>query len=302
MLKNFELTQSSLKDFINLPRDQWVTKWINKVWPYERVEAFIYGSLLDGFLFDPESLPKKFATYRGTCKPSDTLQAVIGLAVKKFKSMSREKAFIEAAEEVGYGQTWKNETLLNKFTGFDDYIKFCEDNKNKTVVMYDYVSNIRDIARYLVNHAGNNIQQYILKNPSEDYRNEFQKTLRGNIKGVPCKIIIDILHFDEINSTVRDVDFKTTYDIEKFKQSIDIYGYNTQLSFYQEILKQNPQAYAGYTLIEPMNVVFSKKNLDTYVHNYFGIELDYCKFGDSNRKGWLEVVDEIATYLQELKK
>lgn len=300
---NFELSQSSMKDFLKVPRNEWKRKWIDKIFPYDRSEAFIYGSILDGLLFDPEMLPRRFVTYRGKCKVSESLQAVIGLVVKKLKKQPFKQAVFEACQELNYGQRWKPETLLKKFEGLDDYIDFCKEHSNKVVVYPEFVKNIQDVAKYLVNHTHNEIYKYIVKRPSEDYSNVFQKTLRGKIKSIPCKVILDILHFDEVNSTVRIVDFKTTYDTERFVESVRKYGYDTQLSFYQEILKQNPDEYRGYTLLDPLNIVVAKKDLNIYVHAYSDYELNYSKYGDPKKGdiGWLQIIDMIEEYLNELK-
>jgi hypothetical protein len=297
---NFELTQSSLKDFINLSREDWKAKWIDKTKPYERNSSFIYGSLLDGFLFDPDCLPKRFITYKGKDKVSDKLQEVIGLAVTK-KDTPIKQALLESCKQLDYGNTWKEETILKRFEGLDDYISFCTKNSYKTVLYPQYVREIQAVAEYLVKHTDNQIYKYIVAEPGGDYINNFQQTLRGTIHGIPCKIILDILHYDEANSTVKNVDFKTTYDTQKFKESIYKYGYDVQASFYQEILKQNSDLHKFYTLLPPMNIAVAKKDLDIYIHEFSESELENAKNGTSEKRGWLSILDEIGEYLNDLQ-
>ena len=300
-MKNFELTQSSLKDFIILDRSEWKAKWIDKTRPFEYNTSFIYGSLLDGFLFEPDKLKDKFASYRGKCKPSDGLQAIVGLMSKTYdKSKPVKDQLLVAAKTLKYGGKWKDDTILSRFDDLDDYIKFCIENKRKTVVLKEFANMIQGIANYLVNHYDSDIYKYIVAEPNEDYHNKFQQTIRGTIEGLPCKIILDILHYDDMNNIVQDVDFKTTYDVNTFKESINKYGYDTQLSFYQTILEQNPQAYKNYTLIDPLNIVVGKKDLEIYIHKYSKDELDYSKYGGKAKKGWLEVVGVISAYLKKL--
>jgi len=297
MIKNFELTQSSLKDFVNLPREEWTQKWIYKTRPYEYNNSFIYGSILDGLLFEPEVLKKRFVSYKGKDKVSDGLQGVVGLVAKKYnKDIDLDKQILDASREIGFCRTFKDATILAKFKEIKHYIQFCIDNKYKTVVMPKFVKEIQDVANYLIHHEPNSIRQFILANPNEDYRNEFQVTLRAIINGVPCKVIIDILHFDEVNNTVRVIDFKTTYETRMFKESIYKYGYDTQVSFYDEIVRLNADVFKNYTLLPPMNVVVAKRDLDIYIHNYFKPEME------ASKNKWIKVVDEIKEYLTHLNE
>lgn len=294
MLDKFELTQSSLKDWDNFEdKELWKNKWIYRQRPYDRNNSFIFGSLLDSWLFDQDNLVKRFKTYRGPCKVSESLQSIIGLVVLKLDKTDLKTAILESCKELQYGKTWKDDTILKRFDGLDDYIDFCYKHKNKIVIYPEIALETRKLANHLINHEPNQIRNYILANPSEDYKNTFQETIRGNILGVPCKVILDINHYDEINSTKRVIDFKTTYDVSNFRETIIKYGYDTQVSFYDEIVKQNPDPY--YTVLPPMNVIVAKKDLDILVYEYTEWELE------SSKIRWMKTVKEIAAYLEQLK-
>lgn len=80
--------------------------------------------------------------------------------------------------------------------------------------------------------------------------NMFQTAIKWKYYGVPCKSLLDIIHIDDSNETIRPVDLKTTgKSVFSFPTSYMTFKYYLQAAFYTNALRyalEHDERFAAY--------------------------------------------------------
>lgn len=143
---------------------------------------------------------------------------------------------------------------------------------------------------------------------------EYQIALYGEIDGVLCKGLIDILKVDKVNKEITPYDLKTTSDYTlDFPRSYYKYRYDIQGAFYQELIRLN---YPDYKVNNFRFIVVSlEKNDQPYIFEMSDEELFGARNGktrfDKYYKGYRDLIEDykyhkktgnwdyVADYLRE---
>lgn len=170
------------------------------------------------------------------------------------------------------------------------YLKQEVDNPGKILIQKSELSHAKALVKLL--HSDKYASKYF-KAP-----NEFQVVVKGDITGIPCKGLIDILEIDEVNKTMRVVDLKTTSKpTYSFYKSILSYRYDLQLAFYTELLRQQEFA-KGYKILIPRLVVINVSGLEPPIvfelseHDLKVAELGGVGYDGIRIKGYFELLQD----------
>jgi hypothetical protein len=157
------------------------------------------------------------------------------------------RAFIvNAAKAVGYGQSWKNATLVNKIneTTIREYVDACWMNRDKQVIGQDQFATARNLAIALRNNDYTKAW-FAVDEPGK--KEIFYQvpvvwnqpiSVGSSIMMVPCKGMIDIMIIHHDKKIVQLGDLKATSDFPgSFPYHFLHMGYYIQGSMYTTAVK-----------------------------------------------------------------
>lgn len=216
---------------------------------------FTLGSLVDTLAFFGDDGFNELYHVAITKKPSDAMWEYHNLLMDCVM-LGKE---MEEAKEVAYqqcGMKLTRSTVEKRYTEeVIPYVKEQLDNPGKILVSKKDVSHAKALVSTL--HKDTYASKYF-----SNKDNQYQVVVTGQIKGLPCKGLIDILEIDEENKTMRVVDLKTTSKpMHGFYKSIMTYRYDIQLAFYTDLLKLSEFA-QGYRIENPRIVAINVTNLE----------------------------------------
>lgn len=345
----FAISQSAIKDFqFKSPRD-WKRIWINNNEDAERSgDSFTFGSLTDTLLFTPHELESRF--YIGEFQhPSPAIESIVKkvqesiiVKNKSTESLNKENLLMKVEElpidlnsemisdlviyaadnceengKKGWNTRWSIETRLKKIREQGtEYFNLLRDANGRSVI--SSTTNMEAISLRDILYKDPDVKEYFV--PTSGIELKFQMELfveytleDGRV--IPLKGALDILHIDHNNKTIRLVDFKTSYDAHDFIKSIKKFGYATQLSFYDYLLRLwletqcKDQSFCQYTILNPINIVIDKYQKVPYIYEYDWDDLALEREGNEKflfdlyqtkdhkmriKKGWINILEEIA--------
>lgn len=314
-----------------------------------KIQILLYfGDLVDTLLFTPELLENRF--FIGEFQhPSLAIETIIKsirsriiLENSEIKQMNQND-LPENLEEIpmnidselvdkfilfyadnyeengkkGWNNHWKSETRLNKLKESGRvFFNLLQDANDRQVITQ--ITNMEAIEIKNILHKDLEVKDYFIE--SEGIELKFQMEVFANHtlfdnKIIPLKGAFDILQIDHNNKTLRIIDFKTSYDAHDFIKSIKKFGYTTQLSFYDYLLRlwlsSNclEESFCNYEILNPINVVIDKYNKVPYIYEYDWDDLALEREGNENflfdlyqtkdhkmkiKKGWINILEDIA--------
>lgn len=269
-------------------------------------EAFLMGSMIDCLLTTPDLFDKQYVRYDYSISPGfkSIAEKVIELTITDFGT-SIEQLVLKARKEVGYDSRKKDETILmDWYKEGNKYYEFLVENTDKTVVTIADYNLAKSIASDCLN---NNITREYFNKEGVDI--EFQLPIKWTMAGdswmenrggipdlvvtsIDCKSLLDVVHFDHVNKTIKPIDVKT-YDSTNgsFVSNFFKFKYYYQAAFYSYGLKV---IYKDYTILPFEFIALDKSRnlpplvyrLDTNITNYIfeGEKNDYRYININNRK------------------
>lgn len=342
----FGVSQSMLKDFRFKSPKRWKTIWIDRQEDGDKDDkSFTFGDLVDTLMFMPDTLNDRF--YVGTQKlPSKAIETICRSIYSKIIYQhieadeqalelpvvmdKRELAIVDSTNEdiiieacnlyeedgkKGWNNTWKNETRIKRIIehGGDFFKSLVESNGRKIISPQ---MNFDAIEVKGILEKDDMVSKYFIT--QEDVDLEFQKEIFvdhicNDVSKIPLKGALDILRIDHKNKTIQIADFKTSFSAFDFIQSIKKYGYATQLSFYDYILRiwlkeQCDNKYCDYTILNPINIVIDPYEKIPYIYEYSWSDLAIEREGNEDflisiyggihnhkiKRGWMDVLELVC--------
>ena len=275
----------------------------------KQTKALSTGSLIDMLLFDPESVPDYF--YIGELPSiSDNLREIVKLLVQKYDiketlDIKHKESLLNAAEEVKYGQSYKEETLLTKiFEGCTEYHqKFVEAN-DRILVSNEAYMKAADVATMLISHKWS---RPLLVSESSDIEILYHFRIAYKLEGLGCKSELDVVYIDHKRKEITPIDVKTGE--QSFLKNYYMFKWYLQGGLYREGLESfiaNLSEYTEYR-VKPFLFIYADLNHSKYptifrmsevwhTHATLGWE---SSSGYTN-KGIYPLIEEASYYLREI--
>ena len=228
--------------------------------PSEKKDYFTFGSAVDTLLTEPDEFSKRF--FVGEIEfPSDNIKSIVDKVMEMNSYLNVPKKFSECeleitsgAQQIGYGQSWKVDTLINKVVeGGEAYYEFLIESNGKETLSKSAYYKVEKCVEYLI--TDKYTKQYFPTNnemtKGVDYK--YQAAIIWNYEHIQCKSLLDILIIDHNSKTIQPVDLKTTsMPTSDFEKGFLKFRYDFQAAFYMNALntwKENHN-YSDYTILE----------------------------------------------------
>src|ERR1700761_1646550 len=92
----FAISQSSIKDWKDLPPQKWYDKWILKTGKKKTGAALDFGSLLDTLCFTPKEYDRRFVICE-VKKPSDNVTKIVTATFEHIKELNENIKLLNEA-------------------------------------------------------------------------------------------------------------------------------------------------------------------------------------------------------------
>lgn len=272
-------------------------------------DHFLLGSLVDYTLLTPGLMQKAFHVCSDD-KITEVKRNIINEAFNCIKdnlyfkkeqwnldNKNLEECLLQAANnhKLG-GESWKDAQKLGNLLKPEciEYFNSIKNSNGKVLVNFNMFALSQQIVKRLKRDP--TIKDKLVAGIDEELIS--QLVLKGSIKGVPVKGMLDYILINHKTKTIKPKDLKTTRNIKEFIKSYVEYGYYLQGSFYTELLIQN---YPGYT-IEPFEFIVASSNLNEFPESFTMSELDITagKIGGTYKygsvKGFEQIIDDYLWY------
>ena len=219
---------------------------------YEQAQTNYYdfGEAVHMYLLEPERYKKEVVVVDYTTPKSSQQRSFIEDFVElKKKHTTKESMKLAFEKTYKPNKAWevKAKELINTYK---PYIRYLKNKQNKLILDTKMSEKVKSIGEEVKGHQ---MASKLLSDPSivadETLRfNELQ--ILWEWKGVKCKSMIDRLLIDKEKKEVLIVDIKTTSNFLDFRDSIEKYHYDRQLTFYSMALSTKIEELTGLTTEE----------------------------------------------------
>lgn len=344
----FAINQSALKDFRFKSPKRWKGIWIDRQEDGDKnEEGFTFGSLMDTMMFTPEELDQRF--YIGNTKlPSKAIESIVRSCYDRIIRENAEIITVTADDfpdeptllplnleenpdfiltacdeyqespdkEKGWNKGWKADTRITKIIkdGSDYFESLVHCNGRKIITSE---INFKAIELQDILLADPDTKMYFIEDEGVELKFQFEIFVNHQSQEgieIPLKGALDILRIDHKTKTLQVVDFKTSYSAHDFVNSVKKYGYATQLSFYDHLLRlwleqdECKEVYCDYTILNPINIVIDEYDRVPYIYEYSWTDLGLEREGNEKylsdvytpshnhkiKKGWLQILETIC--------
>ena len=240
-----KLNQSLLKEILKSPgsfiraQERYMTE--------ERTIAphFVFGSAVDHLVTEDTEFTDKFYIM-GESTISDTIKTVVDYVydehmearefIKKLEDC--KDSIVRACGYVNYGQSWKEDTRINKVVEQGQvYLENLIDSAGKTVISSE------DYYKAVTAHASLISDSYISKylKPKESHMELIKKkVIEFEFESTPMKCELDLVFINHKLQTITPIDVKTTANtVYGFPYSLWKYRYDFQAAVYHFALEQS---------------------------------------------------------------
>jgi len=297
------LSQSKLKTLLTSPK-----AFLDDT--KKSASYFDFGTLVDMYLFDREKEIKDsfYILKDGISVPSDTVQAVLQRVVdiscppvdfgNNLESYKQE--ILSICKNLNYGQSWKEETLLAKFTEYGPYFKQLKESVGKSTVTENTLNSAKKKAELV---KENEYIKFLFEKESEDVEIFTNSPLFFEVNGISCKALLDLYKVNHKLKEIYPADLKTTGDnVLRFSNSFIKYRYDIQAAFYVRALKEK---YPDYTIKSFYFMVIESSDFETLPMLYeasleeilFGTYGGYLKNGYFY-KGYETLLEEYKWHIE----
>ena len=217
-----------------------------------------FGSIVDKLLFEKQDFFNDFYIVDFQY-PSDNIKAIVDhLFEEQYEGMSgADDAIKIKAAEIGYGQSWKPETLVKKVVDQGgNYLKKLWETVGYKIITQDEYNEAMLIIDMLKYHP---FTEHILNvKGNKDYEVFSQEPLFATIGGIKYKGLLDHLIVNHKDKQVYPYDLKTTSS-NKFASDVVKYRYYLQAALYRDLVEQN---YPQYTIDNFTFIVARRGNIN----------------------------------------
>ena len=230
----------------------------------EDADHFRFGSAVDCLITEPHKFKDSFYVSDSE-KPSDNIASIVEgvlrdlkgaeIAVTMDPQLSIYEAFIvRNARLVGYGNKWKEETIINKVVeSGSTYFKSIVESEGKAVLSSDDYNRVKRCVETLKTSL---FTTDIINSHSEDMEWKWQVPITFNIGDHLCKILVDLIIIDHADQRVYIYDLKTTgKSIYSFPGSFIKFRYYLQGALYYAGVERGFDFPNTYTLEFPRFIV-----------------------------------------------
>lgn len=317
----FAISQSSIKDWKELPPQKWYDKWILKIVKRKVSAALDFGSLLDTLCFSESEFKKRFII-TDIQKPSDnvckivtdiynhlqelnenikTLNAApaedgkkVSVPAKKVSLVDNKEVVLKFCKENEYYVTKPEQgfnTIIEKGTEYFNFLKkvgkriiITSEQEKLAKELKEILFNDKVCAGFFTPKKGCEVHFQI------QIFSEFPIDGLESVESIPVKGMIDIIHINHKRKEVREVDLKFTNNVYKFNDwsgPVRMFDYPGQHSFYDFLIPEWLKTFEGgkykdYSVMNPLNVVIDDDIKIPYLYEYNKNDLHVKRYGIEN--------------------
>lgn len=237
----------------------------------KKTDSLTFGSLVDCILTDAENFNERFFV-ADTHKTSDFIKKTVGLIYENYGQI------FDSLEEVGEDmlpyielEDWQSNwgpaaKIRNVIKDGSDYYKLLKYSEGKEIVTKAEAEAAKATVIALKEHM---FTSGIFDIDEENEELLYQLKFKSDIKGIPVKIMLDIVKVNHLYKTIIPMDLKTTGKPEyKFNKSYFEWNYWIQSPLYSTVLKDNllkDDFFRDYELLPFRFVVINKVNLSPMI-------------------------------------
>ena len=208
------------------------------------------GTMIHEYLLQPEEFQKDYVVWDKS-RPSSAQQEKFCQALADSIEIEPDKAVI-SAYKASYAVSNKSDDKilaegLKIASTLKDYIDFKKSNDQRIMITPYDVKNLQNIKYNVENHKlASKLLQHEYVGEEDELHHEFHinwtytapfiKEGEESME-VPCKSLLDSVHFDFKNHICTLMDVKTTANIGTFQDSMNHYDYLRQLCYYTMALQ-----------------------------------------------------------------
>lgn len=225
---NTRLSNSAIGWFLNQGPAYFHAKLSGEV-EDETTPAMSKGTAIHMSLLQPEEFKTTYLVWT-SLKPKSKQQEEFCKELANTLELEPNKALLSAYKKAYRTNGKPDENILLEATKLakelKDYIDYLRNPERELLSMYEY-QQIKTIEQSINAHK----LAKILLNPTQgEVHHEFH--INWELHGVPCKSLLDSVHFDFKKKICTLMDLKTTVKINHFEDSVNQYDYTRQLEFY----------------------------------------------------------------------
>lgn len=200
----------------------------------ETTSAMSRGTMIHMYLLQPEEFQKTYKVWTAN-KPKSAKQTTFCEALATTIEIEPNKALIQAYREAYSTTGQSDEQVLPKAQEMANMLsEWIEYTRDKS---YEYISvtDAKKLDAIKTNCKEHKLASKLLNPIGGELHHEFH--INWEWDDIPCKSLLDSVHFDFENKICTLVDLKTTVKIGHFEDSIEQYDYFRQLEFYRMALE-----------------------------------------------------------------
>lgn len=260
---NTRLSNSALGWFINNGPSYFHARMSGQI-KEEETSAMSRGTTIHMYLLQPEEFQKTYKVWTGN-KPKSINQITFCAALAKTLEIEPNKALITAYRTAYSTTNLSDEQILSRASEMantlSEWIDYLKGDQYETISIAD-VKKLDVIKTNCMEHK---LASKLLNPIDGELHHEFH--INWEYDDIPCKSLLDSVHFDFENKICTLVDLKTTAKIGHFEDSIEQYDYFRQLEFYKMALEwylrnernENPETWVFHSYIIAIDTVNSNE-------------------------------------------
>lgn len=332
----FAISQSAIKAFRSKSIQKFKQIFIDKEDDEDDdQDKYAHGSLVDTIAFEPTLLDARFFIPDAEVEiPSEKIKLVVDRVYKEALEIVENKIklneqgnlpeplfipditniydwadlIIKHAREVKYGgTTWSASRILdNVYESGGWYFRMLGTANGRSVISAG--DNADAIAMVEALRADKYTRPYFIQQENETLLFQTEIFVDYQVKEgliIPLKGAIDIIRLNHNTKTVRVPDLKTSYNSENFAYQARQYGYCTQGSFYNFLVREwlktyEDGKYADYEFEVPCNIVIDRTYKIPYIYEYTWEDIEIAQEGSeaNNIIGWKKTLEEISWHIE----
>lgn len=195
----------------------------------ETTSAMTRGTAIHMFFLQPDEFKNTYCIWTSK-KPASTQQETFCKELVNTVEIEPDKALLSAYKKAYRTNGKSDQNLLLEASSLakelKDYIEYLRDPVRELITMYDY-NQLKGLEWSVNAHK---LAKKLLYPTQGEVHHEFH--INWELHGVPCKSLLDSVHFDFEKKICTLMDIKTTVKINHFEDSVNQYDYTRQLEFY----------------------------------------------------------------------
>lgn len=221
-------------------------------------DGMALGSCIHAYMLEVDKFYKEYVITDITPPSSDSIRSIIEIIFKEdverggwamSKLEEKRIEILQVAKAIGYGQAWKEDTIIEKVLKERDYYDTLKSTIGAKIVSKEEAATLEALNRSIASHKKANALMGMKDGLGIEVLNEFEiywskEVLResdvytGKCTLMKLKSKLDKLILDHKNKKAIYVDLKTTsYPVHFFKTSWAKYQYHRQFAFYRDAIK-----------------------------------------------------------------